>query len=99
MSVATVPSEIREVTIFERRVPLNRMFVHYRDQPGGYARPLREPRVKKLVAEFDPLGVGVLYLSMRDDGSYWIIDGQHRAEAARRVGLPGLDAYVYIDLT
>ncbi len=86
-------------TFFERGVPLNRIFVALRTEPNGYARPLNENRVVKLLSEFDPKAVGIILLSMRNDGTFACIDGQHRCEAARRYGLTALDAYVYIDLS
>lgn len=94
-----VPQEVIEQTLFERNVPLDKMFVAHRADQGGYARPLNEKRAAKLAKEFDRKAVGVLLLSMRNDGSYAIIDGHHRRDAAIRNGVEGLDAYVYIDLT
>jgi len=94
-----IPEDVSSQTIFEKEVPLDKMFVHTRDLQSGYARTLRENRVQKLIQEWDWRAVGVIYLSLHDDGRYAIIDGQHRWEAAKRLGYKGLDAYVYIDLT
>lgn len=93
------PAEVVHGTFFEHDVPIERMFVHFRTEPQGYARPLRENRVNKLVAQFDQQALGVLLLSLREDGRYAIIDGQHRKEAAARKALTALDALVYIDLS
>lgn len=49
-------------------------------------RTLELPRVKKMAEEFDPAVLGVLVLSRRADGGLYIVDGQHRAEAARAAG-------------
>lgn len=95
----TLPTEVVHGTFFERSVPCEQMFIAVRDEKGGYARPLNERRAAKLAADFDPRAVGLLLLSMRNDGRYAIIDGQHRREAAMRNGINALDAYVYIDLT
>lgn len=92
------PIDVLNGTFFERNVPCEKMFVHLRSEPNGYARPLNERRAAKLAADFDPKAVGLLLLSMRDDGRFAIIDGQHRREAAIRNGVHALDAYVYIDL-
>jgi len=86
-------------TFFEHNVPVSSMFVHFRTEPDGYARPLRMPRVNKLVSEWDAQAVGVLLLSMRNDGRMAVIDGQHRKEAAHRMGVTHMNALVYIDLT
>jgi len=95
----TFPSDVVEGTFFEHNVPLDKMFVHYRSTPGGYARPLRMHRVKKLMQHWDRSAAGVLLLSMRADGRMAIIDGQHRREAALALGESSLNALVYIDLT
>lgn len=93
------PDEVLHGTFFERNVPVDKMFVDFRYRPGGYARPLNSKRLSKLIAEFDRQAMGILLLSLRNDGTFAIIDGQHRREAAMAKGITGLDAYVYIDLT
>lgn len=94
-----LPAEIRHGTFFERNVSVDKMFVHYRTEVGGYARALNQRRLAKLIDEFDQQALGVLLLSMRNDGNFAIIDGQHRVQAAAFHGISGVDAYVYIDLT
>lgn len=93
------PAEVKNGTFFEHDVPIDKMFVHYRSLGSGYARPLRPNRVKKLASKWDRQAAGVLLLSMRADGTFAIIDGQHRREAAILIGLKTLDALVYIDLS
>ncbi len=46
-------------------------------------RELRQSRVDYLASEFDPEEFGYPVVNLRD-GHYWIIDGQHRIEAAKR---------------
>lgn len=103
MNAAELPDEVKRDTIFVPSIPVSQMFVPYRDQPGGYARPTNTRRVQKLVDEFEPQAVGVLLVSMREpvEGSveYAVIDGSHRLEAAIQHGMETLDCYVYIDLT
>lgn len=94
-----LPDEVVNGTIFERNVPIDKMFVAERDQPGGYARPLNSARLRKLDKEFDRKAVGCLLLSMRNDGRFAVIDGHHRSVIAKQHGVDALDAYVYIDLT
>lgn len=48
-----------------------------------YQRQLAPTRVARMVAEFDPSLVGVIEVSLRDDGTYAVIDGQHRLAAVR----------------
>lgn len=97
--VQEYPAEVVRGTFFEHDIPVSKIFVHFRTEPDGYARPLRQWRVNKLVAEFDRQALGVLLLSMRDDGRFAAIDGQHRWEAAKRLGIETVDALVYIDLS
>ena len=96
-----VPLEVQEETFFEPELNIAQMFVHFRDQPGGYARHLRPGRVKKLIAAFDRSAMGPILLSMRDTEpeTFAIIDGQHRVEAAKAHGIERLPAYVYVDLS
>jgi len=93
------PAEVVHGTFFEHDVPLSSLFVHFRHEPGGYARPLNQTRVKRLVETWDDQAVGPLLLSMRPDDRYAVIDGHHRMQAAMQKGITALDALVYIDLT
>src|SRR5579859_4670450 len=51
-----------------------------------YQRPLSEDKVKKIAHDYDMGIAGAFDVAQRPDGSYWVIDGQHRLEAARRKG-------------
>lgn len=66
---------------------------------GVYQRPLVKSRVKKLVQEFDLMGVGTIPVSKRDDGLYYILDGQHRVAAMRQLGFQVVDCEVYEGMT
>lgn len=66
-------------------------------------RDLKEARVSSLAAEFDPEMLGYPVLNSRK-GHYYIIDGQHRIEAAKRFlgddwERQNLSCRVYVDLT
>ena len=63
-----------------------------------YQRPLRKT-YKKIAAQFDPLLLSTITVSKRLDGTYWILDGQHRVAAAKELGIPTLDALIYSGLT
>lgn len=54
----------------------------------AYQRTLNRSLVEKIVEHFDPAGVGLIAVSRRSDGTYWVIDGQHRVEALRLLGIP-----------
>jgi hypothetical protein len=59
-------------------------------------RLLRITWVKRHTSVFDPNQIGVLCVSKREDGSFWLIDGQHRAELLRAVGWGDQAAYCEI---
>lgn len=63
-------------------------------------RELNQARVDHLAASFDLEQIGVPTVSNRD-GSYWIIDGQHRMEALRSCGFADelVQCWVYEGLT
>lgn len=54
--------------------------------PPEYQRPLKEHLVKRIMREFNPYEFLVLLVSQRMDGNYYLIDGQNRIEALRRMG-------------
>lgn len=66
-----------------------------------YGRVPKPRDVEKLVREWDREKVGVIYLSLRDDGRFAVIDGNHRISALRVIH--GEDAViralVFIDKT
>ena len=93
------PDEVQSKTFYEARWPIDKMFVDERTGRGGYARPLNPRRVKALEADWDEQSIGVILLSMREDGNAAVIDGRHRAHVAASKGRTSLPALVYIDLT
>lgn len=52
----------------------------------SYQRHLYESRLGVMTSSFDPDRLLTIVVSRRADGSLWIIDGQHRCEALRRMG-------------
>lgn len=63
-------------------------------------RELREARVEHLVANFDLEQMGAPTVNLRD-GVYWILDGNHRVEALKRLGFgeDKVEAWVYEGLS
>lgn len=55
--------------------------------------------VQKIASKFDIKKVGLLTVSKREDGLYYIIDGQHRMKAASLNGVEELDSLVHTGLT
>lgn len=65
---------------------------------GNYQRKLKESKVSKYTREYDPDIFGIILVSYRD-GEYWIVDGQHRVEVARRKGVSTVWCQVLDGLT
>lgn len=66
-----------------------------------YQRPLNMGHVRKIVREFNLKAFGVLLVSERANGTYWIIDGQHRLAAVKALGRGDmrLPCHVYRNLS
>lgn len=65
----------------------------------NYQRPLNPTRIVKLAADYDSVLAGVITVSARKDGTKYIVDGQHRAFAARDVGEKEILAVIVKNLT
>jgi len=76
-------------------VPINEMKVNPLAQ-----RELNQARVDRLAVDFDLEQMGTPTVSIRD-GSYYVIDGQHRIEALRQIGFGDeqLQCWTYEGLT
>lgn len=49
-----------------------------------YQRPTDMARVDTYAKTFDPSRLEIIDVSLRNDGTYWVVDGQHRVHAARK---------------
>jgi hypothetical protein len=67
----------------------------------SYQRSVNENKVRLIMNNFNEHAIGVVTLSMRENGDLYIIDGSHRIEALKRLGLGGsdLNAIVFFDLS
>lgn len=65
----------------------------------SYQRGVTLKFVQEIVNNFDVRKVGTILVSRRADGSLWIIEGSHRAEAYRVLKIPFIWADVYEGLT
>lgn len=63
-----------------------------------YQRELVTRWVERLAANWDETKVGLICVSARRDGLFYVIDGQHRYEAALRNGVQSLPAEIWYDL-
>lgn len=71
------------------QLPLSRLIID-----PTYQRPLDTRRVAKMAADYDPALIGVLEVSRRPDGTYAVIDGQHRWALLLDVADDGTDPTV-----
>lgn len=74
------------------RIPLSDINV------DNYQRVLKESTVRKIINNFDPVGLGSLLVSKRD-GKYWVFDGQHRLKALQALGAKTAECIVYEGMT
>ncbi len=51
--------------------------------------------VNRLVANWDRYSIGMICVSLRDDGFYYVLDGQHRFAAAVELGIDLLPAEIW----
>jgi hypothetical protein len=61
----------------------------------AYQRPVINSRLRKLIRDYDPALVGQILLAREVDGSYTVIDGQHRVEMCKALGIPVIPAEVF----
>src|SRR5678816_2340750 len=92
MTATMTQQELDSKTIYEI-VPTSKMFV------ASYGRPLSVAKVQRIARAFDERAIGTVYLSLRNNGEYAILDGQHRVAAANLKGIYELPARVFIDLS
>lgn len=65
----------------------------------SYQSPVSDAQVRKIIKNFDPHKLHTIVVNKREDGSLYIIDGQHRVEALKDLGIPMIDATVHEGLT
>jgi hypothetical protein len=64
----------------------------------NYQRDLTA-KVRNIVENFRPWAIGIIAVSKRANGDLFVVDGQHRVEASKRLGHLKLEAHVYENLT
>ena len=103
----TNPSEAQQTLLLDGRegapakeveqriecVPLERIVTEQ------YQRILNMKNVAGIVKNFDPAKLGVLVVSHRKDGTYAVLDGQHRLTALRRLGYDAANCIVLEGMT
>lgn len=64
-----------------------------------YQRGLNQRRLQRLVREWNPSLADPIRVNWREDGTIWVIDGQHRLAAAKAVGNKMIECKVHMSLT
>ena len=64
-----------------QEVPLTSLYIDH-----NYQRPLMESRVHKICTAFVPQYMDPLKVCKRNEGGYFVIDGQHRLAVLRKLG-------------
>lgn len=76
------------------RIPVSILNVDY-----SYQKPLSMAHVNKIVRNFNPDGVGQIHVSKRENGEYYIFDGQHRWTGYKKMELDVIECIVYEGMT
>ena len=71
-------------------IPVDKLKVDIRVQ-----RELQDTHVDKLQKKFDPAAFGRISVSPREDGYYYVQDGQHRVALAKAIGLTEVPCIVH----
>jgi hypothetical protein len=66
---------------------------------AGYQRLLNAQRVDEIARDWNPKLALELIVSERPDGTFYLLDGQHRVEAMRRRGIGSWRCLIYVGLT
>lgn len=78
---------------------VERLLLRYLKTDYSYQSPVNEKQVEMIVLNFDPKALHTIVISERADGSYYIIDGQHRVVALMRKGEISVECTVYRGLS
>lgn len=108
-----IKSQEETATIQEVEKNLSIRFKHVRDKitstvkandlkiDHSYQRVPSQAKIDKIIKNFNSSAIGVVTLSIRENNDLYIIDGQHRVEALKKMGLGDrdLNAIVLFNLT
>ncbi len=86
--------EVRYVNVADIRVA---QWVTNNDE--GYQRSIRGPKLDKMIRDYEEGRLTIPVLSEREDGSLWALDGQHRIEMLKALGVQVVMADIRHGLT
>jgi hypothetical protein len=61
---------------------------------GAYQRPLSKPHIRNIITQFDERLLGLPVVSIRKDGSAFVVDGQHRIAALAALGIKEVECQI-----
>lgn len=85
---------IEKHTVEFRQIPITELLSDF-----SYQRATIAWKVKRIESAFDINAAGALLVSMRNNGKFYVVDGRHRLEAMRRLGMDKAWCQVLIDLS
>jgi len=91
--------EVRRVVGRSIRVRAGMANIEQLKRMPNYQRAIREGKVKAIVAEFNGLALGYVYVNERANGQKELVDGNHRSHAAMEVGYKFLPMIMTIGMT
>lgn len=88
-----------DTTYSGERPPMGRIPLDLLKVDKQYQREPSEGKVRAIARRFEERSAGALQISVREDGSYWVMDGQHRLLVMRALGRPDALCMLWYDLT
>lgn len=61
---------------------------------SDYQRNVSELKVKNIIKNFSINAFGTIFVNIREDGNYYLVDGQHRVSAAKQMGYKKIPAMI-----
>jgi len=65
---------------------------------GAYQRLIRPQWVNAIVRSFDPALFEPIHVALREDNNYYVVDGQHRLEAAKALKMAKVAVILHLDM-
>ena len=90
MDISTAQGESSSLQV----IPVEKLQVDTTYQPA-----MTQSRVNRIASEFDPDLLQAITVNVRTNGAWYVIDGQHRVGAIRKIGLSTVKAWMFHGLS
>lgn len=77
-----------------KEIPINQLFIDF-----SYQRQISLSFVKKIIGKFDKSLIGILRVVTRKNGTFSVVDGQHRLAVLKTMGYDSIPCLVYPEIT